>query len=131
MLFDAAIMTTPIDMLWEWGQDDGDALALMMMALATVLVEVPLFYLCGYRSRRELTCFAGVNLLSNVLLNEFLGMVSCDEMLLPLLLGELTVIVLEFCLCCYFVNGSRKKLLATLVLTNAASFLAGWAFFVW
>ena len=44
----------------------------LTVALLTVLIEVPVFYFCGYRKPKELAGFAIVNIISNLLLNEFL-----------------------------------------------------------
>ena len=44
----------------------------LVVALLTVLIEVPVFYFCGYRKPKELAGFAVVNIVSNLLLNEFL-----------------------------------------------------------
>jgi hypothetical protein len=40
-------------------------------------------------------------------------------------LGEIAVILLEFCLCCYFIQGDRKKLFKILVLVNVCSVVFG------
>ena len=73
-------------------------------------------------------CIAGVNLISNLLLNGFLETVD-SRYELAVLAGEMAVLLLEFCLCCYFIRENRKKLFKTLVLTNAVSCLAGFAYF--
>ncbi|MBQ7248851.1 MAG: hypothetical protein IJS21_02340, partial [Deltaproteobacteria bacterium] len=41
--------------------------------LWTVLIETPLFFLFGYRLPREWLAFAGINVVSNLLLNETLS----------------------------------------------------------
>ena len=72
-------------------------------ALLTVLIEVPLFFFCGYRRPKELAGFAVVNIVSNLLLNEFLEQDPFAWYWMSVVLGEITVILLEFCLCCYFI----------------------------
>ena len=94
-------------------------------ALMTVLIEVPLFYFCGYRKLKELAGFAIVNIISNLLLNEFLEQDPLDSYWLAVVLGEIAVVLLEYCLCCYFIKGDRKKLFKTLVLVNACSVVVG------
>ena len=74
----------------------------LVVALLTVLIEVPVFYFCGYRKPKELAGFAVVNIISNLLLNEFLEQDPFDWYGVAVVLGEIAVILLEFCLCCYF-----------------------------
>lgn len=95
-------------------------------AFLTVAIEVPLFYLLGYRRLRDCIYFAGVNIVTNLLLNEFLQSIMDDTWyLFLLLLGECMVIALEFALCIYGIPTKGKKLFLTILLTNLASFLAG------
>lgn len=99
---------------------------LIIFALITALIEVPLFFLCGYRSAKDLILFAAVNLISNLLLNDFLSTVAQDS--LVIFLSEVTVLALEFVLCSYWIKPSLK-LLKVLILTNAASYFSGWIYF--
>ena len=97
----------------------------LVVALLTVLIEVPVFYFCGYHKPKELAGFAVVNIISNLLLNEFLEQDPFDWYWVAVVLGEFAVILLEFCLCCYFIRGDRKKLFKTLVLVNVCSVIFG------
>ncbi|MBR4908874.1 MAG: hypothetical protein IKZ43_07680 [Acidaminococcaceae bacterium] len=110
----------------DWA-DIGDSL--VAVALLTVLIEVPLFYFCGYRKAKELAGFAMVNMVSNMLLNEFLEQMPSGGFWIAVILGEIAVILLEFCLCSYFIKGDRKKLFKTLVLMNVCSVVLGEIFF--
>lgn len=104
---------------------------LLENAILTVIIEVPLFYLLGYRRFRDCAYFAVVNIVTNLLLNEFLQNITDDEWyLIMLLLGECMVIALEFALCIYGIPTEKKKLFITLLLTNLASFLVG-IFYYW
>lgn len=104
---------------------------LLENAILTVIIEVPLFYLLGYRRFRDCTYFAVVNIVTNLLLNEFLLTLTDDTWyLFLLLLGECIVIALEFALCIYGISTERKKLFITLLLTNVTSFLVG-AVYYW
>ena len=98
------------------------------LALLTVLIEVPLFFLCGYRKPGDCLYFAGVNVVTNLLLNEFLELTDADywQIIFPC---EIVVLLLEFALCSYRFAENRKKLFYTLIFTNAASFLIGFAIF--
>ena len=97
----------------------------LVVALLTVLIEVPVFYFCGYRKPKELAGFVAVNIISNLLLNEFLEQDPLSEYWMAVVLGELVVILLEFCLCCYFIKSDRKRLFKTLALVNVCSVAVG------
>ena len=104
---------------------------LLDAALATVVVETPIFWLCGYRRATECLWFAVVNIVSNLLLNEFIaGTPRPVPYPAVVLLGEFFVVALEFALCGYAVREKGAKLFRVLLLTNAASFLAGLAYFL-
>ena len=104
---------------------------LLENALLTVIIEVPLFYLLGYRRFRDCAYFAVVNIVTNLLLNEFLLTLTDNTWyLFMLLLGECMVIALEFALCIYGIPTERKKLFITLLLTNVISSLVG-VFYYW
>ena len=125
MLFDL-IAPTPLipgtRIFVDWAEIEE---AFLMVALLTVLIEVPLFYFCDYRKPKELAGFAVVNIISNLLLNEFLEQDLFDWFWVAVVLGELAVILLEYCLCCYFIQSDRKKLFRTLVLVNVCSVVLG------
>ena len=125
MIFDV-IAPTPLipgtRIFVDWTEIEETFLA---AALLTVLIEVPLFFICGYRKPKELAGFAVVNMISNLLLNEFLEQDPFDAFWVAVILGEIAVILLEFCLCCYFIQRDRKKLFRTLVLVNVCSVLLG------
>lgn len=105
---------------------------LLEAALATAVIETPIFWLCGYRRAREWLWFFVVNLVSNLLLNEFLAETPRTfPYPAAVFLGELFVLALEFALCGYAVKErSGARLFRVLVLTNAVSFVAGIIYFV-
>ena len=125
MLFDM-IAPTPLipgtRIYVDWAEIEESFLA---AALITVIIEVPLFYFCGYRKPKELAGFAAVNIISNLLLNEFLEQDPLSEYWMAVVLGEIAVILLEFCLCCYFIKSDRKRLFKTLALVNVCSVAVG------
>ncbi len=103
----------------------------LLVAAATVLIETPVFWLCGCRKPKELSLFAAINIVSNLLLNEFLAEAASGlGPVVPVILGEAFVLALEYVLCGYGVESFRgRKLFRVLLLTNTVSFLAGELFF--
>lgn len=120
MLIDAV---APIDArnFAEFDFADAD---LFQFAAMTVVIEVPLFYLCGWRKLNDCIYFAGVNIITNLLLNEFLELTDLpySQIIIPC---EIVVVLLEFALCSYWFTENRRKLLYTLIFTNSVSFLFG------
>ena len=104
---------------------------LLDAALATAVIETPIFWLCGYRRKTEWIWFFIVNIVSNLLLNEFLDATPrAFSYLLAVLLGEIFVVLLEYALCDYAVRErGGARLFRVLLLTNAASFSAGALYF--
>lgn len=103
---------------------------LLDAALATAVIETPIFWFCGYRRCVEDAWFFVVNIVSNLLLNEFIDATPRDfPYPAAVLLGEIFVVLLEFALCDYVVRENRGRLFRVLLLTNAASFLAGVVYF--
>jgi len=104
-------------------------IGLLEFATLTVLIEVPIFFLCGWRKFSDCAFFAGVNVISNLLLNEFLQATTAEywQIIFPC---EFFVVLLEFVLCSYRF-GMSKKIFATLLLTNAASFFIGLVLEFW
>ncbi len=107
--------------------DLGEQPELLLAVLLTVAIETPLFFLAGYRRPADCLRFALVNLISNLLLNESLNAVADSPHYVAwVLLGEILVLALEFTLCRRFLETTpAARLLRVLLLTNAASFLAG------
>ena len=101
-------------------------------ALATAVIETPIFWLCGYRRSVENVWFFVVNIVSNLLLNEFIGATPRNfPYPCVVLLGEIFVVFLELALCGYAVREKGgKRLFRVLLLTNAVSFLAGVIYFL-
>ena len=105
---------------------------LLDAALATAVIETPLFWLCGYRQRAEYLWFFIVNIVSNLLLNEFLDATPRDfPYPAAVLLGEIFVVLLEYALCGYAVRErGGARLFCVLLLTNVVSFVAGIIYFI-
>lgn len=103
---------------------------LLLAALGTVVIETPLFWLLGYRRWRECLGFAGINIVSNLLLNESLSALPPTAHIpAAIAVGELLVLALEFTLCRRMVRGSSARLLKVLTITNATSLLCGLVLF--
>ncbi|MBQ7220270.1 MAG: hypothetical protein IJS28_04745 [Synergistaceae bacterium] len=102
-------------------------------ALITALIETPLFWLAGYRNITDCLYFAGINIVSNIMLNRrLLSMRFPSSQILfwaVIILAELCVVVLEFVMCCCIMKSVYKfrlrRLLFTMLFTNASSFLLG------
>ena len=104
---------------------------LLDAALATAAIETPIFWLCGYRRAAEWRWFFVVNIVSNLLLNEFLAETpQTFPYAAAVLLGEVFVVLLEYALCGYAVREKGARLFRALIVTNAASFLAGVLYFL-
>ncbi|MBR5346354.1 MAG: hypothetical protein IK129_01790 [Deltaproteobacteria bacterium] len=101
-------------------------------ALWTVLIETPLFFLLGYRLPREWLAFAGINVVSNLLLNEALSELWFYDhaLLVPgIVSGEILVVLLEFALCRSVVYSGDRRLFVVLCATNLTSLLCGLCFY--
>ena len=103
---------------------------LLQFAFMTVLIEVPLFYICGYRKLKDCVYFAAVNIMTNLLLNEFLETVGYDNYWTIVCICEVFVVLLEFALCSYWLNTDNKKLFKVITFTNFVSFLAGVIYYI-
>ena len=101
-------------------------LTLLETALLTIVLELPVFCLWGYRKIRELICFAGANLVSNLLLNEALLVYTPGwSYRLALALGELLVVLLEFALMRYVIDKNELRLFKAICSTNIFSLAVG------
>ena len=98
---------------------------LLAFAFLTALIEVPIFYWCGYRKKQEILAFFGANILTNLLLNEALPVCSMTtEYCCTLLFGEIMVVLTEYALLDYVTIGDQR-LLKTVTFTNVVSFSSG------
>ena len=98
---------------------------LLETALLTVVIEVPIFYICGYRNFKDCVYFAAVNIVSNLLLNEFISEIDSENYWTVAIICEVFVVILEFVLCSYWIKINKKRLLKVLIFTNLTSFLSG------
>ena len=121
MIFDAVIISEFTDIAENnFVFDD-----LFTTAFCTVFIEVLLFYMCGYRNLKDCIYFSAVNIISNLLLNEFLSKIPNENYWSVVLACEVCVVLLEFALCSYWIESDRKRLFKVLVFTNCVSFLTG------
>ena len=103
---------------------------LLQIAFITAAIEVSIFYLCGYRNIKDCIYFVAVNIISNLLLNEFLHQVNVYDIWVVVIICEIFVVILEFALCSYWIETDRKRLLKVLIFTNLISFLCGIIFYI-
>lgn len=99
---------------------------LMTAVILTIIIEVPIFYICGYKKASQLLAFLFVNYVSNTLLNEGMpGYTTEFAYWINLLIGEILVVIFEFAVMLHFIQEDKVKLLRTIFLTNAASLIIG------
>jgi hypothetical protein len=109
--------------------------------LLTVLIEVPVGWLCGLRSRRAVSAVVLVNVVTNPVLNYLLLVFSLSNPPLPdnspvvalaviwglIAVLEVLAVVAEWRMLLWVLGGSSRRMLVTSVLMNAASFGLGLA----
>ena len=95
----------------------------------TIVIECSVAFAFGLRTRNAMLAVAAINLITNPILNCFIDLVKDLNLfqtniftLLPL---ELLVMLAEWRMLVYSVDGSTKKLLIVSVVMNACSFFAG------
>ena len=128
MIFDVVAMPSIQDTLETSFIIQADDL--LKTAFLTAAIEVPLFYICGYRNVKDCIYFAAVNLVSNLLLNEFLAEIETENYWTIVVICEIFVVILEFILCKYWIKTDSKRLLKVLIFTNLVSFLSGVVYYV-
>ena len=128
MIFDVALIPNSMDILEVSNATQSDDL--LQIAFITAAIEVSIFYLCGYRNIKDCIYFVAVNIISNLLLNEFLHQVNVYDIWVVVIICEIFVVMLEFALCSYWIETDRKRLLKVLIFTNLISFLCGIIFYI-
>lgn len=99
---------------------------LLGAALFTAAIESTVFFLCGYRKPRQWLTFALINIVSNLLLNEFLRTQTEQPHFRELVaICEIAVYLLELALAHMLLSQNIRHLAKTLLLTNATSFGLG------
>jgi hypothetical protein len=104
--------------------------------LLTIILEVAVALLFGYRKRLEIACVFWVNVFSHPLLNYLIWIIgdlrSEPLGLLGILLLEAAVVLLEWQLLCFALNQHQKSRLFILSLAmNGVSYVAGLLLPVW
>lgn len=95
-------------------------------ALLTIIIEVPVFYLCGYRKLSQLVVFTLANFISNTLLNDALPAYKPElGYWLQLAAGELLVVAFEYALMLHIISEIKTKLLCSICLSNTVSLILG------
>lgn len=101
------------------------AQTLIIVLLATILVELTVLWYLGERSRKVLAASVVINILTNPLLNLFIAYIS--SWWVSILVGELLVVLVEGLWYCWFVRRPSQAFVYSL-LCNAFSFLLGLLF---
>ena len=100
-------------------------------AFFTVIIEVPLFWLSGYRNLTDCLSFACINVITNIMLNQRVAQIHFPPDTFAfwalLILGEMCVAVLEaaMCSCAMKQTPGLRRIFITMLFTNSASFAAG------
>ena len=103
--------------------------AILTALLFTTFVEVIVALILGYRKKAELAAVILVNLISNPVLNYFLlldnrfGLIKVDAWFMLSL--EIVVVLVEWQLLAYALQGNPKKLFVLSLAMNFCSFVAG------
>lgn len=114
-----------------------EVLSLPLALGLTLSVEVPLAAALGLRTRRALAAVALASIVTNPLLN-YAALVAARFALATslasfwpwLLAGEAVVVIVEWRLLVWVLGGDRLRLLLVSLAINAASALAGLAFWL-
>ena len=104
--------------------------------LLTIVLEVAVALLLGYRRRLEIASVALVNVFSHPLVNYLIWVADSLRAVpvgaLEILLLEVGVVIVEWLLLCYALPQRRKSGLFVLSLVmNGVSYLAGSLFQIW
>jgi hypothetical protein len=104
--------------------------------LLTIVIEVAVAMVLGYRKRPEIACIVWVNVFSHPLLNYIIWTInslsSVPIGIMWILLFEGCVAIIEWQLMCYALRRIKKSRLLVLSLTmNSASYIAGIVLPVW
>ena len=113
-----------------------DLLNYAIAFLLTLVFEVAVAWLLGYRKRTELACVVWVNVFSHPLMNYLIWLVGAIRSAplgpLGILPFEAGVVLVEWLLLCYALRRNPKSRLFILSLAmNSVSYLAGLLPFWW
>ena len=112
------------------GEAWGRSVSLILLRLLlTLLIEAVIFYLFGYRSKKSWLVFLAVNVVTQGILNIWLGVAFIplnNYMIFALILGEILVLFIELIVFLIFIKERHRLLTAAFViLANLASLLLG------
>jgi hypothetical protein len=105
----------------------------MFIALAlTILIETPIAWALGYRSRNEIITVILASVITNPPLNFIIAIcaalkfTACAPLVLVL---EAAVVIAEWRILLYALGGYSRRHFKTSLIINAASYLSGFLFF--
>lgn len=117
------------DYTWE-------LISLACRIILTVLIEIGIAVLFGFRQKQLLKWIAVINIVTQVILNVLLNVINYNQgslaFFLCYILFELVVLVIETILYCFLLNRlsqtdiRKGKAAAYALVANLCSFLAGW-----
>jgi hypothetical protein len=100
----------------------------LLTLLLTLIVEGGVAYLVGLRKRRQLLAVVTINVITHVILNYLILVLSYLGLNVPFMLViflETLVVVVEWRLLVYVFHSPSRRLFVTSLLSNTASFLTG------
>ncbi len=109
-----------------------EGVQLFIRIIATLLIEMMIAFLFGFREKRQIFIILAANIVTQVALNIYLNIFTYREgawlyTLIPLFLGEIVVFILESVLYSLFLNRvatEKKKVGAAVISAIAYAFLA-------
>ncbi len=113
----------------------GEVLSLLIRTAITIILETAIALLFGFRQKRQIYMIAGINIVTQVILNIWLNIINYNSGFLAFLIfyvcGEVGVFILEAVLYCILLNMVSEKEIplwrTTLyaLIANVGSFLCG------
>lgn len=113
----------------------GEIMALIARIIITIIIEMAIAWMFGYREKKQLQLLAGMNVGTQILLNVLLNRINYNSgrtaFVLIYILFEMIVVIIEAMILLLFLNkmsikqSNRGLMIVYVLLANAASFFVG------